>query len=94
MKSSTIRIYRKWLEIATQEQIDFVDSVYHLCETNYERGGDTIVETFEPQEICDEFKTLKEVKEHCKMVVENALNKRCGEDDDPELSRYEASQEW
>lgn len=94
MKSSTIRIYKTWLKTATQEQIDFVDSVYRFCETNYERGGDTIVETFEPEEICDEFKTLDEVKERCKFLVENALNKRWGEDDDSELSRYEASQEW
>jgi len=78
----------------TNEQIAFVDSVYDMCERNYERGGDSIVECWGADEIAKEFKTLKQVKEYCGAMVERALDARWGEDSDPQLEAYEAHKDW
>lgn len=94
MKSKTIQIYKKWLEQADPKVIEFVDSVYHECEQNYEAGGDTIVECFEPNEIVEEFKTLNEMRKYCGLKVEQALNSRWGEDSDPEVARYKKFKKW
>lgn len=78
----------------SEAQIKFVDSVFLVCERNYERGGDNITECFTPQEILEEFTTLKEVKEYCGDMVEKALNAREGTDSDPQLLVYEMHQGW
>jgi hypothetical protein len=78
----------------TPEQKAFVREVRAVCELNYEVGGDEIVECFTDEEIVEQFKTLEEVKDYCGMQVEQALNTRWGEDDDPELKRAEAFKGW
>jgi hypothetical protein len=97
MKSNTLKIYKNFLASATQEQIDFADQVYAICEEHYEDGGDTVVETFEPSEVIKEFKTIKDVQEYCGLRVEAATNCRWGEDNDPEieaLDAFKSSGEW
>jgi hypothetical protein len=74
---------------ATDEQKKFVDHVYWLCETNYKAGGSQIVETYEPSEILSDFSNLGEVVEFIALRVNEALNQRWGEDDDPQLEMYE-----
>lgn len=78
----------------TEQERAFVREVTAFCEAHYEEGGDLIVECYEDSEILEEFKTLDEVKAFCKLHVENGLNTRWGEDTDPEMTRYEKSQEW
>jgi hypothetical protein len=87
MRSTTLPLYKNWYATATPEQIEFVDQVYVICEENYEKGGDRIVECYGPEEIIEDFKTITEVREHCNLMVEQELNARWGEDNDPELSR-------
>ena len=89
MKSKVISLYKDFLQAATQEQIEFVDSVYHLGEKNYQNGGDILVETFSPQEILQQFKDLKDAYEYVGLKLEQGLNTRGGEDYDPQLVRYE-----
>lgn len=87
MKSKTLALYTKALSTATSEQVEFVDSVYALCEENYAAGGDVICETFSPKEILAEFTSLKEVKAFCKLHVDAETNARWGEDSDPVMQR-------
>ena len=94
MKSNTLSIYKTWLATAAVPQIAFVDAVYEMCEKNYEAGGDTIVECYDPAEILAEFDTLDEVKEFCGLRVELALNARWGEDSDPEVAQAERYDDW
>ncbi len=95
MKSSTLRsCYRSWQTTATPAQLQFVDETYALCEEHYSAGGDTIVECFTPTEIIEEFSNLDEVRQYCGLKVEQALNARWGEDDDPEVQRHEQFEEW
>ena len=82
MKSQTIKIYKKFIASATQDQIDFVDQVYATCEENYSQGGDTIVECFSPHEIIEQFKTIKAVQEYYQLRAEAATNARWGEDNE------------
>lgn len=89
MKSKVISLYKDFLQAATQKHIEFVDSVYHLGEKNYQNGGDILVETFTPQEILQQFKDLKDVYEYVGLKLEQGLNTRWGEDSDPQLVRYE-----
>lgn len=101
LKSNNLRrVYTSWAESASPDEVEFVDSVYELCEKNYEAGGDLIVEAWGPKEILDHFsgkdRTLNSVKELIGLQVENATNYRLGEDDDPELEtlrRFEEA-EW
>ena len=85
MQSNTINVYTSWLATATEEEVAFVDAVFALCEKHYEEGGDTVVETFHPKEILTEFKSIKEVREHCGLQLEAASNARWGEDSDSEV---------
>jgi hypothetical protein len=94
MKSKTLPLYKKWLKTAPADQVEFVDSVYAMCEEHYEAGGDGIVECWEPGEIVDAFKTLDDVRSMCGLTVEQALNARWGEDDDPELKTSENFKDW
>lgn len=94
MKSRTLNLYKDWLKTATPAQIKLVDAIYSECELNYERGGDVIVECFTPEEVLKEFKSKKEVKRYCGVRVENALNYRQGNDDDPELQTAKAFKQW
>ena len=87
MKSGTLGIYNKWLATATPEQVAFVDAIYHEAEENYSRGGDEIVECYDPEEVLAYFKNLK-VKKFCKAVVERGLEYRNGDDTDSEWLRY------
>lgn len=89
MKSSTLPIYKTWLAAATPEQIDFVDQVYATCEEHYEHGGDRVVECWDPTFVLEYFTDINEVQEFCGLAVEQELNCRWGEDDDPELQRHE-----
>ena len=89
MKSGTLGIYKKFLESSSQEAIEFVDSVYAFCEEHYDAGGDNVVECMEPSEVVDEFSNLDEVKAYIGIKIEQELNCRWGEDDDPQVSRYE-----
>lgn len=95
MKSKTLPVYKSWLKTANPETIEFVDSVYAICEEHYDCGGDVIVECYEPEQVADEFKHIGEVRNFCGLIVENATNKRWGEDSDPEVVRSEQfRREW
>lgn len=94
MKSKTLPLYTAWLEVAPAPQIAFVDQVFAMCEENYERGGDTIVECLTPSEILAEFTTLTEAKRYCGMHLEQGLEARWGEESDPQLARWNAHKEW
>lgn len=94
MKSRTLPLYQTWLALAAVPQIAFVDAVYALCEEHYDAGGDTIVECFTPVEILAEFDHIDQVKPYCGLKVEQALNARWGEDDDPEVGQAERFDEW
>lgn len=94
MKSQTLPIYKTWLKTATASQITFVDSVYTLCEENYDKGGDVVCECLGPKEILGQFTSNADVREYCGLQVEQALNARWGEDSDPELARAEQSEAW
>ena len=97
MKSNNLKIFASWLATATPEQIEFVDSVYHICEEHYCDGGDTIVECYDPPAILERFDSIKEVQEYCGLMLEKAADCRWGEDDDPEvkaLDNFRNSGEW
>lgn len=97
MQSKILPIYKTWLATATPEQIEFVDTVYATAEEHYEEGGDRIVECWDPANVLEYFKDIKEVQEFCGLAVEQELNCRWGEDSDPELKRMENfnnSGEW
>ena len=78
----------------TNEQLEFVRAVRGMCAKNYDNGGDVIIECYSDAEILAEFKTLNEVKSFCGLRLENATNKRWGEDNDPELAALERFGEW
>lgn len=42
--------------------------IYDWALANYDEGGHWIVETMEIEEIEEEFKSLKEAKEYCKII--------------------------
>jgi hypothetical protein len=94
MQSNTITLYKTWLATAAVPQIAFVDAVYAMCEEHYGEGGDSVVECLSPGEILAEFTTLEDVKRYCGLLVEQALNTRWGEDNDPEIARAERFREW
>lgn len=79
--------YKSWQSTATPEQIAFVDSVYELCERNYDAGGDMIVECYDPDDVVRDFKTLDDVRDRVGLHNEAATNARWGEDSDPEVNR-------
>jgi hypothetical protein len=85
--TGALALYKEWLATATAEQIAFVDQVYAVCEKHYQDGGDVVLECFTPAEVLEKFKTLEEVREYCGLKVEQALNARWGEDDDPQVAR-------
>jgi hypothetical protein len=87
MKSRTLPIYKKWLATATEEQIEYVDKVYALCELNYNVGGDSVVECVDPDDVRWLFLNIGEVRGYCELKVESALNQRWGDDDDPQLDK-------
>jgi hypothetical protein len=89
ISSNTITLYKDFLATASNEKIKFVDQVYSLCEKNYENGGDWIVECLTPIKILNEFKTLKDLHKYCGAIIEQSLNCRWGEDDDPQLKAYD-----
>jgi hypothetical protein len=95
MKSNTLtRCYGRWQAGATAQQIAFVDSVFELAERNYDAGGDTIVECWEPDEILDRFRNLDDVRTFCGMNIDRELDARWGEDSDPEIGRAERFKSW
>jgi hypothetical protein len=94
MKSGVLSIYRRWLASATPEQIEFVDSIYYVCEQHYEAGGDIVVETFEPDEVLAWFKSVDEARIYCGLKIEQAANSRWGEDTDPEVQRQHDYDAW
>ena len=94
MISKTLAIFTTWLATASAAQIAFVDAVYAECEKNYENGGGMIVECYTPDEIVAEFETLSDVRELCGLLVEQALNTRWGEDNDPEVGRADRFRDW
>ena len=80
-KSGTLRLYSRyvysyfpdpdlkaWFEYATPEKLAFVDEAYHICEQNFEAGGDRVVECYYPAHIERRFKTIKDVKDFCGLV--------------------------
>jgi len=94
MKSTTLPIYARWLAETTEAELEFVDSVYKMCEDHYDEGGDNIVECYTPAEILEEFETLDGVKERIGLHLEQELNQRWGEDTDPELARAKKFETW
>lgn len=97
MKSATLGVYKKWLGTATPEQIEFVDGVYAVCEKHYEEGGSAVVECYGPKEILESFKSIEEVRELCGLRLEQALNCRWGEDNDPQVDvvrKFDQGGKW
>ena len=93
--SSTLNVYKTWLSTNPPEnQIEFVDKVYQMCEKHYEDGGDTVVETMEPADVLREFKSLKDVIEFCDLHVDQQMNARWGEDSDSELTLGKRMDAW
>lgn len=87
-------MYLDWQAQATPEQLILVDAIYAECEDHYDNGGDTIVECFSPSEILAEFKSVQDAKAYCGLKVEQELNTRWGEDDDPQVKRAARFKEW
>lgn len=85
MTSSTLSLYSKWLENAAPQHIEFVDQIYTMAESLYEKGGDQIVECYGPEDILSSFESLEDAQERIALSHENRLNSRWGEDSDPEL---------
>ena len=56
---------------------------------NYDAGGHWLYETRTDLELKLEFKSKKEMKDYCGTQVEQALNCRWGDDDDPQLKAYD-----
>ena len=52
------------------ERLVLPRQILHWAEDNYETGGHWIVETMELDEIKDEFKTLEEAQEYCRLMQE------------------------
>lgn len=90
-KSNTILAYQGWhdFERMKPKDVKFADDVYAVCERNYDAGGDLIVECFEPSTILNNFETLEDVKKYIAVRLDHDLNRRWGNDDDPELLRYQ-----
>lgn len=80
--------------IMTEEQNNLAKAIRKMCELNYSRGGDEIVECFTDEEIVERFTSLEEAKRYCGRMIEAASNARWGEDTDPELARSKAFEEW
>lgn len=89
--SQTLKIFSKWLDDALEHQMKFVDEVYLLCEHNYDKGGDIIVECYYPEDVLESFNDLQDVVNACKRLVAKELDARWGEDSDQEIARYERS---
>ena len=88
VQSACLRnLYKRWQELASQDQIEFVDKVFLMCEANYEAGGDTVVECYGPTDILQEFKCLADARELCRLHTQAATEARWGEDSDPEVNR-------
>jgi hypothetical protein len=88
-KSNTLRLYSRhvysyfrdpdlkaWFANATPEKLAFVDEAYHICEQNYESGGDRVVECYYPADVEECFKTIQDVQNFCGLVVDQAANCR------------------
>lgn len=89
-KSNTLRRFGVGKDCsATERQQKFLDQVYLVCEKNYDAGGDLIVESWSPRELLATFGTMKHVKQYLGARVSMELDRREGNDDDPELLRYE-----
>jgi len=71
---------------------DFVKEVFDLCDKYYEFGGDIIVECWTEEQVRSEFKNIQEVKDY--IALEQKLNCRWGEDNDPQLEEYRKAMEW
>lgn len=80
----------------SRRQAKFVNRVREVCRNNYDAGGDIIIETYSDEEILEQFKSIKEVRDFIGLRVEDETNKRWGEDDDPELARLKRFEkaEW
>ena len=95
IQSSTLKsVYKEWQKTATEEQLQHVDKVYHLCEDNYDGGGDVVCECMAPKEVLKELPTMDKVKEYCGWHVEGAMNARFGDDDDKELRYSKNHDNW
>jgi hypothetical protein len=73
---------------------DFVKEVFDLCDKYYEFGGDIIVECWTEEQVRSEFKNIQEVKDYIALRLEQKLNCRWGEDNDPQLEEYRKAMEW
>jgi len=102
MNSQVMRtLYQDWAATASPEDVEFVDNIFAEAEDHYDDGGDTVVECFDPPDILRTFRDGEHcdilnidippmtLREYCGLKVEQALNTRWGEDDDPEVKRAE-----
>lgn len=94
LKSYTAKLYAKQMAQLTPEQQSLVDEVYLECEKFYHAGGDNIVECFTPSEIVQDFDTIGQVRDWCKLIREKATNCRWGSDDDPQLDAMDRCDDW
>ena len=51
IKSTTLPIYKKWVDGASELEIQKADEIYLACEQHYAQGGDTVVECYSPDEV-------------------------------------------
>jgi hypothetical protein len=91
LKSSTLKLYARWLSSATPEQVAFVDEILAACERNYEAGADVIVECYGPAEILAQFTSLDDVRAFVRVHNSRAADARWGDDDDHEINKPEWS---
>jgi len=94
MKSDTIKLYVDDLPDLTCEQVELVDDIYAACEANYDAGGDTVVECFDPFDVLESFDSVEAAKEYCGIKLEQALNHRWGSDEDDELQAMKRFEKW
>lgn len=87
-------LYAEKLAKLTPEQQTFVRAVYAECEKHYSDGGDVIVECYEPADIVEEFSSMQDVVAFIGLKVEQELNARPGNDDDPQLDRMRRYEQW
>jgi hypothetical protein len=97
LKSHSLQhVYTSWVDEMLQANrlmaLQFVDSVYELCERHYDKGGDTVVETMTPEEVHAGFNSLKDVHEYSGLMVDKSNNCRYGDTDDDikEVWEYES----
>lgn len=76
------------------EKRELVEEIKRVCQENYDNGGDEVIEDLDDIDIAWTFNSVEDAKRYCGIMVEQVLNQRWGEDDDPQLQKAEAFKNW